>query len=134
MTSQIIRCAAALLVAGATCTSAHAAEPAAPTFTQTVLQNSTYPGHGYYTKLVLTEIPPGVVAPRHTHPGLEATYVTKGAVTLIVEGQPDHVYKAGDSFAVPASTAHLFKNGAEASELVTTYVLEEGQPPVHKLP
>jgi len=135
----IVHRAIAVLVSGAALAgAAHAADSmttaAVPTFTQTVLQDIAFPGHGYYTKLVRTEIPPGVVAPRHTHPGLEATYVMKGSITLIVSGQPDRVIGAGESFSVPANTPHLFQNGAAASELLTTYVLEDGQPPMHKVP
>jgi len=141
MTFPSIRRAIALLATGAAITvAAHGADltalvtSATPTFTQTVLQTIPFPGHGYYTKLVRTEIPPGVAAPRHVHPGLEATYVVKGSVTMIVEGQPDRVLNAGDSFAVPANTPHLFKNGTAASELITTYVLEVDQPPMRKVP
>jgi uncharacterized cupin superfamily protein len=35
---------------------------------------------------------------RHTHPGLETSYVLDGEVTLTIDGQPPKVYKAGDAF------------------------------------
>jgi hypothetical protein len=45
-------------------------------------------------------------APRHTHPGLEITYILEGDAKLMVDGRPDQALKPGDWFEVPAGVPH----------------------------
>jgi quercetin dioxygenase-like cupin family protein len=49
-------------------------------------------------------------APRHTHPGLEMTYVLEGEFDLKVDGRPDQPLKPGDWFEVPQAADHLALN------------------------
>jgi hypothetical protein len=72
--------------------------------TLTVLHRAEFPGEKYATVMVLIENASG--APRHTHPGLEMTYILEGEITLMVDGRPDQVLKAGDWFEVPAEVPH----------------------------
>ena len=75
------------------------------------------------------EVAPGAKAGRHTHPGDEISYVLEGEATLLVDGQPPRVVKAGESFVVPAGTVHDAQNeGSVPIKLVGVYVVEKGKP------
>ena len=58
--------------------------------------------------MVLIESAEG--APRHTHPGLEMTYILDGEAILSVDGRPDQALKPGDSFEVPARCRTVCKS------------------------
>ena len=55
--------------------------PTVPTLT--TLHRAEFPGDHYATVMVLIENAGG--APRHTHPGLEMTYILEGEYTLMVD-------------------------------------------------
>ena len=75
------------------------------------------------------EVAPGARAGRHTHPGDEISYVMEGEATLLVDGQPPKLVKAGESFVVPAGVVHdAHNNGTTATKLLGVYVVEKGQP------
>ena len=75
------------------------------------------------------EVAPGARAGRHTHPGDEISYVLEGEATLLVDGQPPRVVKAGESFVVPAGVVHDAHNaGTGPAKLVGVYVVEKGKP------
>ena len=61
--------------------------PTVPTIT--TLHRAGFPGDRYATVMVLIENAAG--APRHTHPGLETTYILEGEYTLIVDGRADRI-------------------------------------------
>ena len=75
------------------------------------------------------EVAPGAKAGRHTHPGDEISYLMEGEATLLVDGQPPRVIKAGESFVVPAGTIHDAHNaGTTPAKLLGVYVVEKGKP------
>jgi quercetin dioxygenase-like cupin family protein len=75
------------------------------------------------------EIAPGAKAGRHTHPGDEISYVLDGEITLLIDGQPPKLVKAGEGFVIPAGTIHDAHNGsATPTRLVGVYVVEKGKP------
>ena len=51
---------------------------AGPGFKRTILQKTELPDSKYVTLLVAVDIDPGTVVARHTHPGVESTYVVEG--------------------------------------------------------
>ena len=55
---------------------------------------------------------PGALLPRHTHPGVELSYVVEGELTVTIEGRPDFVVKAGSSFSVSPGVVHSARNTA----------------------
>jgi quercetin dioxygenase-like cupin family protein len=75
------------------------------------------------------EIAPGVLAPKHTHPGEEIIYVLEGSLEYEVEGKPPVTLKPGDVLFIPAGTVHSAKNvgSGNAAELAT-YIVEKGKP------
>ena len=93
-----------------------------------VLQTIDFPGNGYVTETVSVTIAPRAVVPRHTHPGVEMGYLTSGAGTLSVDGQPVRTLKVGDSWAIPEGVAHALRNtGDQPEQIVATYVVERGK-------
>ena len=94
---------------------------------RTPLQDIKYPA-GHHIVTVIAEIGPNVLAGRHTHPGVDTGYVLDGEATLMVEGQPDKVLKAGDSYAVPAGIPHDIKTSDKGLKIMAVYVVEDGKP------
>jgi quercetin dioxygenase-like cupin family protein len=87
------------------------------------------PTPGYVTILVEAEIDPGVTVARHTHPGIESSYVLEGSLELPIAGQPTRSYGVGDSYQVPAGTPHAGgKPGDKKIRITSTYVVEKGKP------
>ena len=95
---------------------------------RTPLQTVDFPP-GYNVVSAIAEIPAGTCAGRHTHPGVESSYVMEGALVLKVAGQPDQTIKAGDSFQVPPNTPH---DGCavpgQVVKALAYYIVEKGKP------
>jgi quercetin dioxygenase-like cupin family protein len=101
---------------------------AQPGFTRKILQKTEYPGRRFVCVLVEVDIEPNGVVPRHTHPGVESSYLVSGGCTLSVQGQPDRVLKAGEGFQVPPEVPHSVRNGSEASRVAATFIVEKDKP------
>jgi quercetin dioxygenase-like cupin family protein len=99
-----------------------------PGVKRTVLTQIDGPVDGYVTISVRAEIEAGAQVARHTHPGIEATYVLEGGIALDVDGQGNHQLKPGDAFEVPPHTPHSAKNGPATTVLSSTYIVEKGKP------
>ena len=79
--------------------------------------------------MAVAEIPPGMAAGRHTHPGPETSYVVEGSASLEIEGETPRLVKAGDSFAIPAGKIHDAKVvGDKPVKVLATYIVEKGKP------
>ena len=66
------------------------------------------------------------VVPRHTHPGIESSYVLEGGFELPIQGQPIRMLKAGDGFQIPPETPHAGgKPGDKKTRIAITYVVEK---------
>jgi quercetin dioxygenase-like cupin family protein len=90
---------------------------------------------GYTTINMQVEIDAGVTVPRHTHPGIESSYVLEGGFELPIQGQPTRMLKAGDGFQIPPETPHAGgKPGDKKSKIQITYVVEKGKPLVSPAP
>ena len=66
-----------------------------------MVQQTDGPVAGFETVVLEIEVEPGLVAPRHSHPGVELTYVIAGHADLIIEGQPARRLRAGAVFQIP---------------------------------
>jgi quercetin dioxygenase-like cupin family protein len=78
---------------------------------------------------VRVDLGPGVVAPKHKHPGEEIIYVIEGSLQYEVEGQAATTLKAGDVLFVPAGVVHSVKNvGTDKGAELATYIVEKGKP------
>ena len=75
------------------------------------------------------DIEPGVIFPKHSHPGEEIIYVLEGSLEYQVEDQPPVTLKAGNVLFIPAGTVHSAKNlGSGNGAELATYVVEKGKP------
>lgn len=95
---------------------------------RTPLQKFDVPGTNYETVIGIAEIVPNVNIGRHSHPGPESGYMLEGEMTLLVQGQPDKVLKAGESYQVPPGAIHDAKTGPAGAKVIATYVVEKGKP------
>ncbi|MGJ7518358.1 cupin domain-containing protein [Pseudomonas baetica] len=78
---------------------------------------------------VIVDFDPGVVSPRHAHPGVEVAHVLSGTFEYELEGQPNVVLKAGESLYIPAGTAHVAKNiGKDKASELATYIVKKDTP------
>jgi quercetin dioxygenase-like cupin family protein len=95
---------------------------------RTPLQKFDVPGTAYETVIGIAEIAANVNVGRHTHPGPESGYLLEGEFTLLVEGQPPLVVKAGESYKVPPGADHDARSGDKGAKVIATYVVEKGKP------
>ncbi len=95
---------------------------------RTPLQTVDFPP-GFNTVSAIAEISQGNCAGRHTHPGIESTYVMDGSAILKVEGKPDQTLKAGESFQIAAGVPHdACAAAGQAFKVLAVYVVEKGKP------
>jgi quercetin dioxygenase-like cupin family protein len=80
----------------------------------------------YASVLALIEVEAGKYVARHTHRGLEMTYLLEGEATLSVDGRADQPMKAGDWFEVPAGVPHSVRIGDKPG--LGHYVIQNDQP------
>ncbi len=100
-----------------------------PGLTRTIVGKADVSVPGREAVVARVEVAAGAKAGRHAHPGDEVSYVLEGEATLLIDGQPPRVVKAGESFVVPAGTVHdAHNNGTTPTKLVGVYVVEKGKP------
>jgi quercetin dioxygenase-like cupin family protein len=58
---------------------------------------------GYQSVMGYAELAPNTCGGRHSHPGSE---VLEGEFMLKIDGQPDKLFKTGNSFQIPAGVVH----------------------------
>ncbi|HLJ70591.1 MAG TPA: cupin domain-containing protein [Roseiarcus sp.] len=113
-------------LSGFAATAAEAAGPAG--LKRTILQRTDGPAPGYETLVVAIEIEPGFQVARHTHPGIESSYVIEGETELSMDGEKPRMVGPGQSFQIPTGVPHSAKNGDKTARLAAVYVVEKGKP------
>jgi quercetin dioxygenase-like cupin family protein len=73
---------------------------------------------GDHLKAVLVEVNygPGEASLPHSHPCAVMGYVVEGALRTQVKGEPETIYKAGDSFYEAPNGVHLVSANASSTE------------------
>ncbi len=92
------------------------------------------PGSNYEVITAMVTIQPGFKAGRHNHPGTVQAQVLEGEFMIQFDGQPEKIYKAGQSLEVPDKAIH--NEGAVGSvpaKLIAVYVVEKGKPLVNPI-
>ena len=114
----------------ATDASAQTPPPATtPGLKRNLLSKMDGPMPGYVTLNMEVEIDAGATVARHTHPGIESSYVMEGEIELPIQGQETKVMKAGQGFQVPPNTPHAGgKPSDKKVKLAITYVVEKDKP------
>ena len=74
------------------------------------------------------DYPARTAIPPHTHPGPNFVTLIAGEVTLSIDGQPDQVFGAGDSWIEPANTVHWGVVGDSPIRLITATIVPRGAP------
>ena len=107
----------------------HLAHAQGPGIKRTDLQQYDLSVPGREVVQVRVDIAPGVVAPKHSHPGEEIIYVLEGSLEYQVEGKPPVTLKAGEVLFIPYGTVHAAKNaGSDNAAELATYIVEKGKP------
>jgi quercetin dioxygenase-like cupin family protein len=116
----------------ATDASAQGAQPATSSggVTRQILSQIDGPVAGYTTIIMDVTIEPGVTIARHTHPGVESSYIIEGGGSEIpIEGQPTRILKTGDAFQVPPETPHAGGKPSDTkTRVLVNYIVEKGKP------
>ena len=73
-------------------------------------------------------VDPNALVPRHIHPGIESGYIVEGSAVLELDGAEPMSVKAGDGVVIAARRPHLLRNGDRPMKIISTYILEKGQP------
>jgi|SRR5579872_5502649 quercetin dioxygenase-like cupin family protein len=73
---------------------------------------------GAHLKSVLVEVRygPGESSPPHSHPCAVVGYVVEGALRTQVQGEPEMIYKTGQSFYEPPNGVHLISANASTAK------------------
>lgn len=122
-------CGVTELVATGAAAEGTSAPAPTPGVNRKILSRQDGPAPGYETIQVEATIEKGVTVARHTHPGIEASYVVEGEFELPVQGRETITVKAGDAFQIPPQTPHAGgKPTAEKSRIMITYIVEKGKP------
>jgi quercetin dioxygenase-like cupin family protein len=78
---------------------------------------------------VLTEIPVNVSSGWHHHPGEEVGYIVAGTVQMERKDRSTQTLNAGDGFLIPPNVPHNATDlGPETGRMLSTYIVETGQP------
>ena len=136
---SIFNCAAVVLLAMSFCISGSAvyaqdqkhAASAKPEITRNELLNVPLKGlDGFDGVMYITDIPPGMSSPRHSHPGYEFNYILKGSVSYQVDGQKPFTLKAGQGTYNARGNIHRVWNPSktEPAQLVAVLIKETGKP------
>jgi len=97
--------------------------------TRKVLSRTDGPASGYETIIMDVTLDPGATVARHTHPGIESTYIMEGEIELPIQGRPTQILKAGEAFQVPPETPHAGGKPTTAkTRLLINYIVEKGKP------
>lgn len=129
-TSLIAIAAAAAFALGGVALAQDKPPPVSPSpVKRTIVGKVDVPDSNYEAITAIVEIAPGFKAGRHLHPGVVFARVMEGEFWLAVDGQPEKIYKAGETLTLPMKAVH--NEGAAGTttlKLVATYVVEKGQP------
>ena len=125
-----MRASAAILSAALVlaCGSATRSQPQAG-ITRADLLRSDLSVAGREAVQVRVDIPPGVTAARHSHPGEEIAYVLKGTLEYRLDGKAPVTLKAGETLFIPNGAVHAATNvGKDQASELATYIVEKGKP------
>lgn len=85
---------------------------------RTVMSQTLPALNGEHLKAVLLEVRygPGEASPPHSHPCAVIGYVAEGSLRTQVQGQPEMIFKAGQSFYESPNGVHLVSANASTTE------------------
>ena len=96
-------------------------------FKRTPLGTMDFPA-GHETVMGIAELAPGICGGRHSHPGIETSYILEGEGVSKIDGRPDRPVKAGDAIQIPANVPHDGCASSRGVKILTVHVVEKGKP------
>jgi quercetin dioxygenase-like cupin family protein len=83
-----------------------------------MLSRSLSKMNGDHLEVFLVEVNygPAEASPPHTHPCAVVGYVVEGSLRTQVKGEPETIYKAGDSFYEEPNGVHLVSANASSTK------------------
>jgi quercetin dioxygenase-like cupin family protein len=86
--------------------------------TRVAIAQALSPLQGDHLKVTVVEVtyPPGGFSAPHSHPCPVVGYVIGGALRTQVKGEPERMYRVGESFYEPANGVHQVSANASESE------------------
>lgn len=94
--------------------------------TRTILQQTDVPGSNMTVVMAVTEIAANMLAARHTHPGVEISYMLEGEADFDVEGKGVQHIKAGQNFRLESGVRHSVKAGPSTVKILAVYTIPKG--------
>jgi quercetin dioxygenase-like cupin family protein len=122
------RCVSIILVAVACAPLARAADSTREAKKTVVLQRVAVPQTDREMGMGIAEFPPNAMKPRHKATGPELCYVLDGEVAVQIAGQQTRVFRAGDTFRLPANVVHVTTAGPSGAKIVAAWVHTPGKP------
>jgi quercetin dioxygenase-like cupin family protein len=101
--------------------------PTAP-IKRTILQKADVPGTNLEIIYATVEVSAGFKAGRHNHPGVVMAQVIDGDFWLQLDGQPEQVFRVGESLTLPDRVVHNEGALDKPLKLNVVYVVEKGKP------
>jgi quercetin dioxygenase-like cupin family protein len=96
---------------------------------RTPLGKIEVPGSNYEVVFGITELAGGFKSGRHSHPGIVLAYVAEGEFWYLVDGQPERIYKVGESFQLPHGAIHNEGSaGTKPVKVMAVFIVEKGKP------
>jgi quercetin dioxygenase-like cupin family protein len=95
---------------------------------RTILQRTDVPGTNLELIYATVEIAPSFKAGRHSHPGVVMAQVVDGEFWLAPDGQPEKVFKVGETLTIPDRAVHNEGASDKGTKINVVYVVEKGQP------
>ena len=107
-----------------------AAQQAGAESRRVLLTNDLVGIDGYEVRMWRTDVPPGVFAAKHYHPGTECIYVLEGGLILDKPGAETVNLKASDAHCVPPKTVLWPRNASntEPYKSLVVMITPKGQP------
>lgn len=79
---------------------------------------------GWQATIRQLTFPPGLASPKHTHPGFVLGYVLEGELRFHVEGEPERLLSARETFYEGPGAIHLPSGSASATKPATVLVVQ----------
>ena len=96
---------------------------------RTPLGKVEVPGSNYEVVFGITELAAGFKSGRHSHPGQVMAYVAEGEFWYLVDGQPERIYKVGETLQLPDGAIHNEgPAGSTPVKVFAVFVVEKGKP------
>ena len=118
MTGKISLLAATLLLTGATVVTFPSPSAEGEHSSRTIFSHElpNLKGSTLRSEIVAVTYGPGGASPVHSHPCPVIGYVLQGAVRMQVDGEPERVYRQGESFYEAPNGVHRVSANASTNE------------------